>query len=149
MTRPFNILLLRWNHPLSMIASQFFSLIEKDLFHERSINGTMLHWSKSVLSNACLSLKYKRASFSTVIAIFQNPLWWQMSPTCQSSVALGVLSVNIHLLCLLGVMDLMYSSNGKWSLLPWPSNSPKGVGTSWCPSKALSWSKYLSALVRI
>ena len=72
-----------------------------------------------------------------------------MSPTCQKYVVLGVLKENIHFLCSSGVVELMYSRSGNWSLIPWPYNNPKGVGPSWHRSKMLSLSKYLSASVRI
>ena len=72
-----------------------------------------------------------------------------MSPTCQKYVVLVVPRVRILFFCSSGAVDLMYSSNGNWTLLPWPSNNPKGVGPSWSRSKTLSCSNYLSAIVRI
>ena len=57
--------------------------------------------------------------------------------------------MNIYFLCSSGVVELMYSRNGNWSLLPWPSNNPKGVRLFWLLSKMFSLSKYLSASVRI
>ena len=149
MTGSFSILLSMCNHPLSIIASKFLSFLAKYFFRAQFINGTISHWPKSVLSNACLCLKCKRAYFYTVMAIFQNKFWWQLSPTWQTSVALGVPRLNIHFLCSSGVEELIYSRNGNWSLLPWPSNNPKEVGPSWCRSKTLSWSKYLSPSVSI
>ena len=68
-----------------------------------------------------------------------------MYPTCQISVVLGVMRVKINLICSSGVVELMYSMNDNWSLLPWPSNNPKRVGPSWRRSKTLSLSNYLSA----
>ena len=47
------------------------------------------------------------------------------------------------------VLEFMYSRNVNWSLLPWPSNNPNGVGPYLIRSKILSPSKYLSASVRI
>ena len=131
MTGYFISLIYRWKYPMSMIASKFLSLLAKYFYHARLINVTMLHRSKSVLSNACLCLKCKRASFSTVMAIFHHPFWWQLSPNFQTSVALGVPRVNINFFCSSGVAELMYSSNGNWSLLLWLSNNPKGVEPSW------------------
>ena len=55
----------------------------------------------------------------------------------------------ILVLSLSGFVELVYSRNGNWSLLPWLPNNIKGVGPSWCRSKTLSLSKYLSASVRI
>ena len=98
MTGYFSIPLSRWNYPLSRIASKFFSLLAKYLFHAWLINGALSHRSKPVLSNACLCLKCKRVSFSMVMSIFHNQFWWQLSPTCQKCVALGVPRVKIHLL---------------------------------------------------
>ena len=109
----------------------------------------MPHRSKSVLSNSCLCLNCIRASFSMVMAVFQHPFWLMLSPTFQQLVVLGVTRLKIHFIIPSGVVELMYSRNGNRSLLPWPSNNPKGVGTSWCRSKKLSWSKYLSTSVRI
>ena len=109
----------------------------------------MLHQSKSVISNSCLCLNCIRASFSTVMTTFQHPRWLLLSPTRQKSVALGFMRVWIHFIRPSGVVLFMYSRNGNWSLLPWTSNNPKGVGPSWCRSKKFSWSKYLSASVRI
>ena len=149
MTGSFSSLLSRWNHPLSMIASKFLFFTAKYFFHAWLINGTMLHRSNTVLSNACLCLKCKRASFSTVMAIFQHPFWWKLSPTCQTSVALVVLRVNTHFLFSSGVEELMYSSNGNWSLLQLPPNNPNGIGPYWRHSKMLIWSKYLRNSVRI
>ena len=73
MTVYFNSLLSRWNPTMSMTASKFFSLPAKDLFHARLISGTMSHQSKSVISNSCPCLNCRRASFSTVMTIFQHP----------------------------------------------------------------------------
>ena len=97
-TGSLSILLSRCNHHMSMIASNLFSLLSNYFFHDRFINSTMSHRSKSLLSNACLCLKFKRASFSTVMEIFQHKFWWQLSPTCQTSVVLGVPRVKIHFL---------------------------------------------------
>ena len=149
MTGSFSSLLYRWNHTLSIIDSKFLSLIAKDFLHARLINGTMLHLSKSVLSNPCLCLNHIRAYFSTVIDIFQNPLWLLLSPTWQTLVALGVPRVWIHFLSPSGFVELMYCRNGNWSLLPWPSNNPKGVGPYCRHSKTSRWSKNLSASVKI
>ena len=148
-TGSFSILLSRWNHSLSMIASNFLSLLVKDLSHARFINGTMSHQSKSVLSNLCLYLNRIRAYFSTVISIFQNPLLLLLCPTCQTLVALGGPRFWIHFLSPSGVVEFLYSMNSNWSLLPWPYNNPKGIGPSWSRSNTLSWSKYLSSLVSI
>ena len=89
------------------------------------------------------------ASFSTFIAIFHNILWWHMSPTCQTFVALVFPRVKTYFLSPSGVVELMYSRNGNWILLPWLFNNPKGVGPYWRCSKTLSWSKYWSASVGI
>ena len=67
-------LLSRWDHPMSIIASNFLSLIANDFFHDRFINSTMSHQSKSVLSNSFLCFNHTRSSFSTVMDIFQHPL---------------------------------------------------------------------------
>ena len=115
----FSILLSRCNHPLSMIAYNLLSLLAKDFFCAWLINITMLYRSKSVLPNACLCLKCKRAYFSTVMAIFQHPFWWKLSPNFQTSVALGFSRVDIHFLCSSGVVELVYFRNGNWSLIPY------------------------------
>ena len=148
-TGSFCSLLSRWNHPLSMIYSKFFSLFEKYFFHACLINGTMSHRWNSVLSNACLCLKCKRSSFSMVVAIFQHPFWLQLYHTCQKSVVLGVPGVKIHFLFSSGVEELMYSRIFNRSLIPWPSNNPKEVGPSWCCSNTLNWFNYLSSSVSI
>ena len=136
MTGSFSSLLYSCDHPLSMIAYKFLSLLAKYYFHSRLINGTMSHRSKSVLSNSCLCLN-SGAYFSTVMAIFQHPLLLLLSPTCQTLVALGVPRVKIHFLSTSGVVELMYYRNGNWSLLPWPSDNPKGVGPPCRRSKTL------------
>ena len=142
-------LLSRWDHPMSMIAFKFLSLLTNDFFHTRLINCTMSHISKALLSNACICLKFKRASCYMVMDILQHPFWWHLSPTCQTYVALGVTRVNTHLRFSSGVVELMYYRNGNLILLPCLSNNLKGVGPYWCRSKTLSWSKYLSTSVKI
>ena len=132
-----------------MIDSKFLFPLANCLFHARLINSTMFHRSKSVLSNSCICLNHIREYFSKFRTIFQHPLWLLLSPTLQTVAALGVPRVNIHFISLSGVVDLMYYRNDNFSLLTWTSNNQKGVGPYWHRSKTLSWSKHLSASVRI
>ena len=131
MTGSFSILLSSWNHTLPMIASKLFSLFANNFFHYPLINSNMFLRSKAVLSNSCIYLNNIKASFSKVMAIFHYPFWLLLSPTCQTSMVICFLRVWIHFIYLSGVVELMYSMTGIWSILPWLSNNPKGVGLYW------------------
>ena len=145
----FSSLISSCSHNLSMIDPKFLYLPENDFLHDRYTNSTMLHQQKSVLSNSCLCLNRERTSFSMVTDTLQNPFLLMLSPTWKKFVALGVLKVWIQLLSPSGVVELIYSSNGKWSLLTCPSNNPKDVGPYSISLKKLIWSKYLSSSVNI